>query len=357
MIVVSSPNHDAHDPDRLAPLPEGRVYWERPVRADVLLKTVHQLGHTIVAPADHGLDPIKAVHDHGYLDFLASCYARWQAAGQPGTVVRPSTYAVRHLDRLPDNVAGQAGYYLASHGTPVLEATWHAALTAAHAAVEGASHILKGAREAYALCRPPGHHAYADLAGGFCYLNNVAIAAQHLLSTGAGPVAIIDIDVHHGNGTQGIFYGRDDVQFVSIHSDPAELYPYYAGYADETGAGKGLGSNLNLPLKAGTGDAGFTAAVERGIAAIAARKPTALLVSLGFDAHVGDPTANLAVTRDGFGTAGRLIGGLGVPTLLVQEGGYIVERLADNLTTFLGGFFAARTQAIAHDVVGRSLSS
>jgi acetoin utilization deacetylase AcuC-like enzyme len=211
----------------------------------------------------------------------------------------------------------------------------------AHVAAEGAKHILGGAREAYALCRPSGHHVYADLAGGFCYLNNAAIAAQVLVDGGAKP-AVLDVDVHHGNGTQSILYARDDVFFCSVHGDPRELYPWYAGCGDETGAGKGFGCNLNLPLAPGTENTGYVEAVDAGLAAIRKFGATALIVSLGFNAHVGDPTANLAVTGEGFRAIGQHIGNLALPTLLVQEGGYIVEKLGDNLAAFLNGFLPTR---------------
>ncbi len=342
MIVIEAQGHEAHDPDGMAPLADGRPYWERPTRAHALRGAAEALGLPIVPAPDHGMEPIMAIHNGGYLDFLANAMPRWIEAGLSGPAVRGSAYAVRHMTRRPESIAGLAGFYLSSFSSPVLATTWQASLTSAHAAVEGAERLLSGTREAYALCRPPGHHAYADLAGGFCYLNNVAIAAHHLVTRDSGPVAILDFDVHHGNGTQAIFYARDDVHFVSVHSDPAYLYPYYAGYADETGTGAGLNRNLNLPLTAGTGDAGFVGAIERGLDAIMRRPPAVLLISLGFDAHQGDPTANLAASREGFRLAGEHIGELGLPTLLVQEGGYIVERLADNLTAFLEGFLPAR---------------
>jgi acetoin utilization deacetylase AcuC-like enzyme len=245
------------------------------------------------------------------------------------------------MQRLPDAIMGQAGYYLSGEGVPILQGTWQAAKSSAHVAVEGANRILGGAREAYALCRPSGHHTYADLAGGFCYLNNAAIAAQVLATGGAKP-AILDVDVHAGNGTQGILYERDDVFFCSVHGDPRELYPWYAGYPDETGTGRGAGCNLNLPLPAGTENPGYTAAVEQGLDAIRKFGASVLIVSLGFDAHLGDPTANLAVTGEGFRAIGERIGGFGLPTLLVQEGGYIVEKLGDNLAAFLEGFLPRR---------------
>ena len=175
------------------------------------------------------------------------------------------------------------------------------------------------------------------MAGGFCYLNNAAIAAQSLLDRGAGPIAILDFDVHHGNGTQQIFYQRDDVHYVSIHGDPAGLYPWFAGYADETGQGRGLGWNLNLPLPPGAGNTAFAAAVSQGLDMIAAKRPAILIVSLGFDAQQGDPSANLSADADGFRTVGRHVAALGLPTVLIQEGGYLVERLGANLTAFLTG--------------------
>ncbi len=285
--------------------------------------------------------PIEAVHDAGYLHFLETAFARWQETPLAGPVVRTFGYAVRQMQRRPDAIIGQAGYYLSGEGAPILAATWHAAKASAHVAVEGAKRVLGGAHEAYALCRPSGHHTYADLAGGFCYLNNAAIAAQVLVDGGAKP-AILDVDVHAGNGTQSILYERGDVFFCSVHGDPRGLYPWYAGYPDETGVGRGLGCNLNLPLAAGTENPGYVAAIETGLDAIRKFGATVLIISLGFDAHAGDPTANLAVTAEGFREIGARIGSFGLPTLLVQEGGYIVEKLGDNLTAFLDGFLPAR---------------
>ena len=341
MIVVSSGKHAQHDPATIAPSPEGRPYFEVAARFDQLSKAVERLKLETVFPPDHGMAPIAAVHDAGYLHFLETCFARWQSTPRAGPAVRASFYAVRPLKRCPDSILGQAGYYLSSDTVPILAGTWQAAKGAAYAATEGAIRVLAGARDVYVLSRPPGHHTYADLAGGFCYLNNAAIATEVLIKGGAKP-AILDVDVHHGNGTQAIFYQRDDVFFCSVHSDPRQLYPFYAGYAEETGTGRGAGCNLNLPLPAGTEDAGFVTAVETGLDAIAKTAPSILVVSLGFDAHVGDPTANLAATSEGFHVIGQRIGSMGLPTLLVQEGGYIVEKLDENLTAFLTGYRAVR---------------
>lgn len=309
-------------------------------RVDQLLGAVNRLGLPTTLAPDHGMAPIAAVHDAGYLHFLEMAFARWQETPLAGPVVRTFGYAVRQMQRRPDAIIGQAGYYLSGEGVPILASTWHAAKVSAHVAVEGASRILGGAREVYALCRPPGHHTCADLAGGFCYLNNAAIAVQVLLDGGAKP-AILDVDVHAGNGTQSILYERDDVFFCSVHGDPRGLYPWYAVYPDETGAGRGLGYNLNLPLEAGTGNLGYVAAIETGLDAIRKFGASVLIISLGFDAHAGDPTANLAVTAEGFRAIGERIGSSGLPTLLVQEGGYIVEKLGDNLIAFLSGFLPA----------------
>jgi acetoin utilization deacetylase AcuC-like enzyme len=341
MIVITTDAHAAHDPAAMAPSPSGRPFYDRAERYGQLLGAVNRLGLPTASAPDHGIAPIAAVHDAGYLQFLETAFERWQATPLAGPAVRAGSYAVRQMQRRPENIVGQAGYYLSGEGVPVLAGTWQAAKASAHVAVEGARRILGGAREAYALCRPSGHHVYADLAGGFCYLNNAAIAAQELVTGGAKP-AVLDVDVHHGNGTQSILYARDDVYFCSVHGDPRELYPWYAGYRDETGAGRGLGCNLNLPLPAGTEDQGFIEALETGLSAIRRFGASVLIVSLGFDAHIGDPTANLAVTSDGFRAVGERIGGLGLPTLLVQEGGYIVEKLGDNLTAFLGGFLPKR---------------
>jgi acetoin utilization deacetylase AcuC-like enzyme len=201
--------------------------------------------------------------------------------------------------------------------------------------------VLGGARVAYALCRPPGHHAFADMAGGFCYLNNVAIAAE-LARARHARVAILDVDVHAGNGTQGIFYERPDVFFVSLHGDPSGFYPFFAGYADERGRGAGEGATLNLPLPHGTGDTGFLAALERGLDAIRRVSPGFLLVSLGFDASGHDPLSVLKVTDAGFAEIARRVAALGLPTVLVQEGGYLSDQLGQHLATFLGSFEAAQ---------------
>jgi acetoin utilization deacetylase AcuC-like enzyme len=336
MIVITT-DHTAHDPDRFTTPSDTRRYWEVPARAEALLKTVQDAGLATKAARDHGLSPIARVHDAGYLHFLQTAFSRWQDLPNAAPILRPAAYAVRHKARCPEAVAGQAGWYLSSVSAPLVAATWNVALNAAHAAIDAADAVLGGDRYAYALCRPPGHHAHTDMAGGFCYLNNAAIAAQRVLDSGGGKVAILDFDVHHGNGTQQIFYDREDVHYVSVHGDPAGLYPWFAGYTDETGQGRGLGWNLNLPLPPRTGDTEFVAAVRQGLDAIAGKRPSVLVVSVGFDAQDGDPAANLAAGADGFAAIGGDIAAMGLPTILIQEGGYRIDRLGANLGAFLNG--------------------
>jgi acetoin utilization deacetylase AcuC-like enzyme len=230
---------------------------------------------------------------------------------------------------------------MADTSTPIRAGTWAAVYGGAQAAIQAADAGLEEGT-AYALCRPPGHHAYADSAGGFCFVNNSAVAAERLRAKVGGRVAILDVDVHHGNGTQGIFYERADVLTVSLHADPSNYFPYYAGYADETGRGAGEGFNRNLPLPPGSGDDAFLEALEQGLEAVQASGARALVLALGLDASEEDPVGVLKVTTDGFARAAERVARAGLPTVLVQEGGYLCEALPRNLTAFLGAFEGAR---------------
>lgn len=343
MKVFHAEQHRLHAPEQIVVRGAVVPNLEQPGRIDALLDVALKQGHALVAPRDHGFAPLQAVHDHAYLNFLASAAERWARLPKAGPLVTSHAFAHRSHRRCPSSIQGQVGYYLSGGSCPMSAGTWEAARWAANCALDAAAAIAGGDREAYALCRPPGHHAYADFAGGFCYLNNVAIAAASLAAS-LGRVAILDIDVHHGNGTQSIFYSRDDVHFVSLHGDPDHFFPFYAGYADEIGEGEGRGFNRNFPLPAKTGDVEWLAAMRAGLAEIDASRPAVLLVSLGFDAFVGDPSSDLAVSTEGFRQAGRLIGASPRPVVLVQEGGYVIEYLAANLAAFLDGFYAARPE-------------
>ncbi len=344
MRVVYSDRHLRHQPPQIVARGRPQDHPEVARRGEELLGAARRDGHAIVAPAAYGAGPRAAVHTPEYLDFLERAFREWQALPDPTPAVQAHAYPNRRMQSRPSGIIGLAGWHMATNSCPIVEGTWEASCAAADVAVHAAQIVLDGAPAAYALCRPPGHHAFADLAGGFCYLNNAAIAAQYLRRR-LDRVAILDIDVHHGNGTQGIFYERSDVFFVSIHGDPSDFFPFFAGYAEERGAGTGQGYNLNLPLPGGTGDRAYLEALDHALAAIRRFAPDALLVSLGFDAYAQDPLGILKVTTAGFGEIARRIAMLGLPTVLVQEGGYDVDALGANLSAFLSGFEQGRPSA------------
>ncbi|WP_299559507.1 histone deacetylase family protein [uncultured Sulfitobacter sp.] len=310
---------------------------EKPERMELLLRGAAAGGHDLHAPDDHGLGPIAAVHTPAYVKFLSTVYARWQRIPDAAAEIFPNVHPDRRTTSYPLSAVGQAGFHITDMSCPIGEHTWEAARWSANCAVSAAQAVAAGDKVAYALCRPPGHHCFTDLAGGFCYLNNSAIAAQRLRQSHER-VAIIDVDLHHGNGTQGIFYARDDVFTLSVHADPARFYPFFWGHAHETGEGAGLGYNLNVPLPRGTSDDGFMKGLEEGLTHVRSFAPGAVVIALGLDAFEGDPFGGLSVSTSGFARMGGLLAELGLPTVIVQEGGYLCAELGDNLQSFLGGF-------------------
>lgn len=310
---------------------------EVPERADILRTAVSRLGLELRAPDDAGMAPIAAIHDEQYLDFLQTIYREWREAGGSELVI-PNIHPFDRNCPYPRHHTGKAGFHLGDTSCPVSETTWHSAYASAQTAISATRHVRdKGAHAAYALCRPPGHHASGNIAGGFCYLNNSAIAAQELRAK-YDRVAILDVDLHHGNGTQHIFYDRADVMTLSIHADPMDFYPFFWGHAEETGAQEGHGFNRNYPLPLGSGDAVFLEALDRAMAAIDDFGADAVVVALGLDASRDDPFGGLAVSPDGFSKIGEKIGTLTCPTVIVQEGGYVSSTLAENLYQFLSAF-------------------
>jgi acetoin utilization deacetylase AcuC-like enzyme len=340
MQVFFSERQLLHHPSGFIVRGERQPSPEVPSRAATLLDAVRGLGLAVTEPARSDRTLYARVHDAGYLDFLEHGHARWRALPNASAEILPNVHPNGRMRGRPVGIVGQAGLYMADTACPIGAETWVAACASADSAIGAARAVLAGAPAAYALCRPPGHHAFADMAGGFCYLNNVAIAAAVLRERHA-KVAILDVDVHHGNGTQAIFYRRGDVFFASLHADPANYYPWFAGFAAERGEGEGAGATLNLPLAHGSGDDGVLAALDRAIAAVRGHGPGALLVSLGLDAAADDPLGVLEVTRAGFARMGRAIAALALPTVLVQEGGYPSPALGANLAAFLSGFRAA----------------
>jgi acetoin utilization deacetylase AcuC-like enzyme len=326
-----------HDPKAFLSSGAAQPNPEQPERVDRLLAGARAAGCAIARPDNFGLAPIAAVHTPEYIDFLQHIYARWRRIEGASAEVIPNIHPIARGGSYPASAVGQAGYHMADTACPISAETFDSACWSAWSATAAAEAVMSGEPAAYALCRPPGHHAFADVAGGFCFINNSAVAAQHLLRQ-AARVAILDVDLHHGNGTQGIFYARPDVLTLSIHADPLRFYPFFWGHADERGEGAGLGYNLNLPLPRKTGDDGFLDAVEIAKRRISVFAPDALVVGLGLDAFEGDPFGGLSVSTPGFGRIGQAIAALKLPTVIVQEGGYLCDALGDNLTAFLTGF-------------------
>jgi acetoin utilization deacetylase AcuC-like enzyme len=337
MNVVFHESQFAHDPEHFlasgAPQPNPEV----PERAARLLASAEAAGLERVTPADHGLGPIGRVHTPEYVAFLSGIYERWMRIEGASKEVIPNIHPDRRDGAYPASAVGQAGYHQADTACPIGPQSWEAIRWSANTAVEAALLVAGGGSAAYALSRPPGHHAFADMAGGFCYVNNTAVAAETL--RGFYPrVAVLDVDLHHGNGTQGIFYRRADVLTVSIHADPVRFYPFFWGYADERGEGPGLGYNLNLPIPRGTEDDAYRPVLDAALDRIRAFAPDALVVALGLDGYEGDPFGGLRISTDGFARIAEPIGKLGLPTVLVQEGGYLCDDLGRNLERFLEGF-------------------
>ncbi|MEW9806153.1 histone deacetylase family protein [Mesorhizobium sp. ZMM04-5] len=326
-----------HDPRSFlssgAPKPNPEV----PARVDRLLAGAIAAGCAVERPGSYGLEPIAAIHTPEYVDFLQRIFERWQRIDGASAEVIPNIHPIARGGSYPASAVGQAGYHMADTSCPISEHTFESACWSAWTATAAAEAVEAGAASAYALCRPPGHHAFADVAGGFCFFNNSGIAAQRLRRS-AERVAILDIDLHHGNGTQGVFYRRGDVLTVSIHADPERFYPFFWGYADERGEGAGLGCNFNLPLARKSGDDVFLEALAAAIRRIEAFAPGALVVALGLDAFEGDPFGGLSVSTPGFARIGEAIAAMRLPTVVVQEGGYLCDEMSDNLTSFLTGF-------------------
>lgn len=327
----------AHDPKHFMANGTRLANPEQPRRIEVLKAGAEAAGCRFEAPEDHGLGPIAALHSPEYLVFLQTIHERWSRIEGASDEVIPNIHPDRRTASYPRSAVGQAGFHQADTSCPIAAGTWEAAYWSAQSAVHGADLMANGEQAAYVLSRPPGHHAFGDLAGGFCFLNNSGIAAERLLKAGKRP-AILDVDVHHGNGTQGIFYERGDVLTVSLHADPVRFYPFFWGHGHERGEGAGRGCNLNLPLVRGTGDDDYLKALETAFEHISAFGTDVLIVALGLDAYEKDPLKGLAITTPGFNRIGAAIAGLGLPTLMVQEGGYLSEELGQNLTSFLKGF-------------------
>lgn len=313
-------------------------YMENPDRMDRILNALRQTDWAeVVEPKDFGLDPIYAVHDKDYVDFLASSWTEWLASeAEDKSTLLPATFALRRQPQKPTSLLGRAGYHMMDLSACIVEGTYTAALASANCALSAAEALANGERSAFALCRPPGHHAGKDYAAGYCFINNASVAANWL--SALGKVAVLDVDYHCGNGTQDIFYDRGDVLSLSIHADPDFEYPYYAGYAHETGSGAGLGFHKNFPLEKGTDDPRYFSALEEALTLIREFAPNHIVISAGMDIYAEDPLGKIKVSTEGIGEIGKRISALELPTVIVMEGGYNNEALGRNIVAFLSSF-------------------
>ena len=343
MQCVYSPLQRLHDPKTFVVAGKPADMPERVERIDLLMQGVKSLSAKLSAPVPIKLHELELVHTPRYLAFLSTLRERWARQPAASGWPVPNVHALGR-DGLPppsypDSVVGQVGWHFGDGSAPFLEGTLEAALASAASAKHAATLLAGGEKLVYALCRPPGHHASADMAAGFCYFNNTAFAAAHLRTLGF-KAAILDIDVHHGNGTQAIFYSDPGVFTVSIHADPARFYPFFWGYAHERGVGPGQGFNLNLPLARGTGDDEYLTALDDALSVIKAFGPDVLVVAAGLDISQDDPFKGFAVSTSGIEKIGRRIRGLRVPVAAIQEGGYPSPSLSSNLAALLSGMGA-----------------
>jgi acetoin utilization deacetylase AcuC-like enzyme len=350
MQVVYSPRHLAHDIDTETfmgvPVPANEVA-ERAERIRSALEA--DGGFSFVAPTEHGEAPITAVHAPGLVRFLATAWSELRAQNVPRAFLSADTYpnvamfegmsaeTVERIAREPRQIGGRAGFWGLDSAAPLVAGTYDAARAAVDVALSAADLVLNGAPAAYGLCRPPGHHAARSMYGGYCYFNNAAIAAESISAATGERVAILDVDFHHGNGTQQIFWRRGDIRYVSIHADPDRQYPYFLGRADETGEGEGAGANLNIPLPAGATNADYLAATDHAIDLVGEAPGSIVVVSLGFDTYGLDPIGDFALTTEVYHEVGRRVAALGRRMVILQEGGYHRPSLGENARAWLRG--------------------
>jgi len=339
MLTIYSSDHSLHHGVELK---DGAISesFEKPQRAETVLARVKSTGlGDVIRPKSYDRKSYIGAHSERYVEFLASAWDEWTATGRSCQAL-PLVWPVRGLPSadVPQYIDGKLGFFSMDAGSPINEGTWRAVCSSANTALTGMDTLGERAHAAFALCRPPGHHAGREYMGGYCYLNNAAIAAQHCLNRGATRVAILDIDFHHGNGTQDIFYDRSDVLFVSIHGEPSISYPYFAGYASERGVGAGEGFNLNMPLPKGTAMNEYEAALHHAGTAITRHAPDALVISLGVDTFEHDPISHFRLRTSDYLRIGEIIAGFDVPTLFVMEGGYMVDEIGINAVNVLLGF-------------------
>jgi acetoin utilization deacetylase AcuC-like enzyme len=347
--VVYTLRHRLHHPEREIESSRFQEPYEHPERAEIIrAELATDEAFEFIAPDEWGIDPITAVHDPGLVAFLKTAWHEYQQAHGYVHDVVPDVFALPALREgmgpaaEPTEIGMRLGWWCFETTTPLTHGTYDAARSSVDVALTAADHVLAGDPVAYGLCRPPGHHAARAAYGGYCFFNNAAIVAHHVATTTGTKVSVLDVDYHHGNGTQQIFYDRADVQFVSLHGDPARAYPYLTGFRDETGAGAGLGTTSNYPLPEEADDDTFLDALAAACGEVAAFGADFVVVSLGLDTYFDDPICDLAVTADGFDASGRMVRDLALPTVVLQEGGYATEELGENTRRWLEGVRRSR---------------
>ena len=344
MTVFFDEAHREHAPKGELHCGEFVEPFERPSRMELILDELYLRRFTdIRSPDRFDPAPVRLLHDAGYLKFLRTAWKEWREEGYEGDLI-PTAFPARRMPatHLPDFVDGKAGWYAMATETAITKGTWKAAKASCASAQSAQRLVASGEAEcAFALCRPPGHHAMKDMFGGYCFLNNAAVAAQMFRTGGAERVAVLDVDFHHGNGTQDIFYDRPDVLFVSLHGNPLHAFPYFSGHAEETGVGDGEGYNANLPLRPGVKYDEWSEALETALGRIRDFGAEALVVSLGVDAFEFDPICFFWLETEDFVDCGRRISGLRLPTVIVMEGGYAIEEIGFNVVGFLEGFLGS----------------
>jgi acetoin utilization deacetylase AcuC-like enzyme len=344
MISFFSPLHALHAPEFEFYRGQRVPCFEKPIRASYVHEQLLARGHEVREPDVDSMPVLAQIHSARYLAFLQMAWDQWLALNPANATEQPfpSVWPVRSLrsDVEPDNFIAKLGLYSMDNGTPMAAGTWAAAKAGADAAASAAKLLMQGERAVFCATRPPGHHAGFDFMGGYCFLNNAAVAAQALRHAGCERVAILDVDYHHGNGTQSIFYERRDVLFVSLHGDPCTEFPFYLGHADETGAGEGAGFNLNLPLPAGCSTPQWFDALELACQRVTQHQPQALVVSLGLDTFAGDPISKFSLQTEDFSRLGQRLAEIGLPTVFILEGGYATQELGHNAVNVIEGFAA-----------------
>ena len=344
MRVVYSTEHLRHEPLHEYADGDSTANYEVPARVETIRRALEaDMRFAFEAPSEHGDEPITAVHDPAMVAYLRSAWDGWVAAGETAPEIIPDTFPLPAYHERMDRPAGpghpraQVATWVFDTSSAIVEGTYDAARSAVDVALTAADLVLGGERFAYGLCRPPGHHAARAMMGGYCYFNNAAIVADDLARRTGGRVAILDVDYHHGNGTQQIFYARGDVLYVSLHGDPARAYPYFSGFAEETGTGAGTGATLNLPLPEGCGGEEYLTHLDQALDAIDAFGDAPLVVSLGIDTYRLDPICDLALTTETYAEVGQRVAAFGRPTVVLQEGGYFVPDLGQNVRSWLRG--------------------